>query len=323
MKKKLGIIIVIALFFITIGFTKYTKNSVFKTNSSVVKNETLNGNENNYDSNSYDEEPGGKGSEIVCNPSLNGYIEKCKNKSKAIKESESISSSNEVLKDNSIKSYKTGTTAEVDIIYFNPVSGEKCDVTQSDSTPNTKTGCMKWYVIENSDETKNTVTIMLDHNTTEHVAYNSAGDKNTMGEAKIELDNLVNVSKWKFIPRLITVDEVAKIVGADKEPTNFSSLTAGPWSGFYFETKKNEVPSPYTGIYSWLYDYTKGCKRDKCEFEDPETFGYLTSSPVASEYYNNIIWFVVCTGNINPTSVTDSASAGIRPVITIQKSLLK
>ena len=62
---------------------------------------------------------------------------------------------------------------------------------------------MKWYALENSDSSKSTVDVILDHNTTAKVAWNSEGINTEMKEAQTELDNLVTVSEWKVTPRLI------------------------------------------------------------------------------------------------------------------------
>ena len=69
------------------------------------------------------------------------------------------------------KSFKNGTA-----VYYNPVSGKKCDdYTEANSKIGTKSGCMKWYVF-NDKEGNATVNVILDHNTTAYVAWNSTGN---------------------------------------------------------------------------------------------------------------------------------------------------
>ena len=116
-------------------------------------------------------------------------------------------------------SYKDGTA-----IYYNPVSGKKCSSSESVSTTGTKTGCMKWYAFNDSSESS-TVNMILDHNTTALLAWNTS-NKNVEYESsniKPEVDKLVSVSKWVDTPRLITAEEVAQITG------NTSWTNTGSW----------------------------------------------------------------------------------------------
>ncbi len=65
---------------------------------------------------------------------------------------------------NVFPNYYTGVYDVVDTVYFNPNIGEKCNKEDAISTHLTTNGCMKWYAIENSDSTKATVDVILDHN---------------------------------------------------------------------------------------------------------------------------------------------------------------
>ena len=47
---------------------------------------------------------------------------------------------------------------------------------------------MKWYTF-NDNESSSTVNMILDHNTTALVAYNSTGDNSEMKEVKVALEN--------------------------------------------------------------------------------------------------------------------------------------
>ena len=88
-------------------------------------------------------------------------------------------------------SYKNGTA-----IYYNPVSGTKCNASEAVSTTGTKTGCMKWYAF-NDDSESSTVNMILDHNTTAGIAWNS-NNKNVAyidSNLKSEVDKLVSESK--------------------------------------------------------------------------------------------------------------------------------
>ena len=111
-------------------------------------------------------------------------------------------SNGEVKKVSTTKSFKNGTA-----VYYNPVSGKKCDdYTEANSKTGTKSGCMKWYVF-NDKEGNATVNVILDHNTTAYVAWNSTGNNSEMKEVKIKLEE--DTKDWKNTARLITANEIA------------------------------------------------------------------------------------------------------------------
>ena len=61
-----------------------------------------------------------------------------------------------------------------DAVYYNPVSGTSCDDYVADNSLNqNKSGCMKWYVINDGG---GTINLLLDHNTTYKVAWISSAD---------------------------------------------------------------------------------------------------------------------------------------------------
>ena len=124
-----------------------------------------------------------------------------------------------VEKVSTTKSFKNGTA-----VYYNPVSREKCnDYTEANSTTGKNSGCMKWYVF-NDKEGNATVNVILDHNTTANVAWNSTGNNSEMKEVKIALEN--DTKDWKNTARLITANEVAKIT---KHPTFDASKENQDW----------------------------------------------------------------------------------------------
>ena len=64
--------------------------------------------------------------------------------------------------------------------------GEECKEVDAVSTTGTKTGCMKWYAYK--DDGTN-YTMILDHNTTPLVAWNSSGNNaDGMNEVKTALE---------------------------------------------------------------------------------------------------------------------------------------
>ena len=225
---------------------------------------------------------------------------------------------NELYENNNKQIYLNGLVA-----YYNPVSGEKCKVSEAVSTTGTKTGCMKWYIYK--DDGKN-YTMILDHNTTATLVWNT-DDVNVSYESsniKLEVDKLVSESGWVDTPRLITAEEVAQITGYP------SWTNTGDW--FCLDTNQSDnttwcAKSQGTSKYAWLFDYTNGCTSYGCNTEDNKSYsgyyiwGYWTSTAWGTAGSGNHLWHVFrCGGlHVRNASMTDN---GIRPVITIPKSRL-
>ena len=213
-----------------------------------------------------------------------------------------------VEKVSTTKSFKNGTA-----VYYNPETGNKCSKEASKSTTGTKSGCMKWYVF-NDKEGNATVNVILDHNTTANVAWNSTGNNSEMKEVKKALEN--DTKDWKNTARLITANEVAKITGYTSWGTN---ITGYPW--FCFDTNQQDdtndcAKAQGKSKYAWLFDYTKECTSYGCNVSDSSTWGYWTST----QYVNSIhVWFVARNGRLDVNSAS-STGHGVRPVITISKS---
>ena len=214
-----------------------------------------------------------------------------------------------VEKVSTTKSFKNGTA-----VYYNPVSREKCTgYTEANSTTGKNSGCMKWYVF-NDKEGNATVNVILDHNTTANVAWNSTGNNSEMKEVKIKLEE--DTKDWKNTARLITANEVAKITGYTSWGTN---ITGYPW--FCFDTNQQDdtndcAKAQGKSKYAWLFDYTKECTSYGCNVSDSSTWGYWTST----QYVNSIhVWFVARNGRLDVNSAS-STGHGVRPVITISKS---
>ena len=78
-----------------------------------------------------------------------------------------------------------------------------------------------------------------------------------------------------------------------------------------------EATEPGTNKYAWLFDYTD-CKEYGCNIEYSSTWGYWTSTPVASR--TDATWFV--WKDRLDFSAVNRTSIGLRPVITVSKSLI-
>ena len=209
-----------------------------------------------------------------------------------------------------VKKYKVYTNGTE--IYYNPETGKKC--TTAVSTPGTKSGCMKWYAF-NDDDKSSTVKVILDHNTTAGVAYNSTGNNIEMKEAADTLKT--DTSTWKNKARLIEANEIAKIT---RHPTFDASKTGQSW--FCLDTNQPDTTSycakaQGTSEYAWLFDYTSDCTWNGCNKADSSNSGYLTSTPSKDD--STSAWLVDRLGDLVSLDVT-FAGYGIRPVITISKS---
>ena len=199
-------------------------------------------------------------------------------------------------------------------IYFNPETKKICNQNDAVSTTGTKTGCMKWYIY--SDNNKNNFNMILDHNTTARVAYNSTGSNSEMKEVKTALESDTSTWDKSLNARLITANEIAKITGN----TSFDEKTSTSNKGFYLDSNNQTKVANSTNKskYAWLYDYTKGCKEYGCDIEDSSTYGYWTSTPVAGVTY--MAWSVYTFGDLNCGSTSYPDDRGIRPVITVNKA---
>ena len=216
-----------------------------------------------------------------------------------------VVSNGEVKKVSTTKKIENGTA-----VYYNPETGEKCKSSEAVSTTGTKSGCMKWYVF--NDKSGNaTVNVILDHNTTANVAWNSAGNNSEMKEVAEALKT--DTSTWKNTARLITANEVAKITGntgfdASKENQEWFYLDSNNQTQTASSTNKSK--------YAWLFDYTNECTNYGCNISDSSTNGYWISSPYKGN--STHAWHVDRDGNLYGR--VTYAYYGVRLVITISKS---
>ena len=218
-------------------------------------------------------------------------------------------SNGEVKKVSTTKSFKNGTE-----VYYNPETRRKCSESESKSTTGTNSGCMKWYVF-NDKEGNATVNVILDHNTTAKVVWNSTGSNSEMKEVKRKLEE--DTKDWKNTARLITANEIAKITGN----TGFDATQSGQ-SWFCFDTNQPDSTNwcskaQGTSKYAWLFDYTNACTSYGCNKADSSTWGYWTNTPYKDN--STYAWLVYVSGYLSNDSVTNTG-LGIRPVITISKS---
>ena len=203
------------------------------------------------------------------------------------------------------------------IVYLNPKDlAVSCNESNSQIGTGSAnaSGCMKFYVYDDSGDTYK---MILDHNTTGRLAYDTSGTYKEFESATIKTQFDIDTSGWVGNPRLITADEIATI-------TNTTTYDGSKNSWFYFNGTGNlkqtqASTSQGDNEYSWLFDYTQACIDYGCNVASATTSGYWTSSPVSG--FASYVWLVRGGGYMsNFVGANTDNLFGIRPVITLSKS---
>ena len=209
----------------------------------------------------------------------------------------------------------TGEEKYKGIVYLDPKDLTKeCNEGNAVSTTGTKTECMKWYIY---DDEGDTYKMILDHNTTAKVAWNSSNINTEMKEVKVALDT--DTEGWVGSPRLITADEIAKITGN----TSFNSAYAIMAGWFYLDSNSTAQTANFSNKskYAWLFDRTINCTNYGCNInEDSTVYGYWTTSSVFNS--SSRLWCVNFSGDLSTMDAASVQPRGVRPVITVLKSNL-
>ncbi len=198
-----------------------------------------------------------------------------------------------------------------DVIYFNPITNNTCSSSNLNTEQDAKSGCLKWHIF-NDDEKNPYVTMILDHDTTISIAFNSEGQPQ-IKEAKAQLEE--DTKQWlKYTgPRLITAKEITEITGYDYDALD---------RYYYLGNNSKTMPTFAAGThpYKWLFNYTNGCKQYGCDVERTGEFGYWTSDSLDDG--SSWIWHIRGDGSLHSENYATNLK-GIRPVITIPKILLE
>ena len=208
--------------------------------------------------------------------------------------------------------YANGTA-----IYFNPNSNSVCSKAEATSNTSKSNGCMKWYTF--NDDGSSTVNLLLDHNTTATVAWASTGtNANGPVEVKKQLEN--DIASWngavKSTARLIEASEIAKITGYP----NWNNKH-GKWYYFHDNTQTQYKGAAGTNKYAWLFDNTRVCITYGCNVADSSTDGYWTNNAYSGDSYGGAR-AVAFTGYLGLDNVNLADICGVRPVITVLKSII-
>ena len=255
-----------------------------------------------------------------------------------------------------LRKYKNG-----EVVYFDVTTGNICtssDYTEANSNTgynginpsDEQTSCLKFYAFNDDDENK--VNLILDHNTTALVAWNSSGN-NKKGPAEVLTQLKSDTSSWKgtitpsnytmdqstqgsganytinykdedYKARLITAQEVATIT--DYSGWNEKVSANSIW--YYFDSKTTKRSDTCKSgdtsgcSYGWLYDRTHtSCTTYGClNNSDQTTNGYWTSSSRAANYY--LAWYIDNKGLIYTDTIPRSGYYGVRPVIEVLRTKL-
>lgn len=195
--------------------------------------------------------------------------------------------------------------------YFNPETNTSCTLEEKNANTSKNTGCLKWYSFLDDDST--TVRLILDHNTTAQTTYST---NNASEDTKLSGQLQEDIKTWhsdvKSKTRIISANEIAEITGnktwtASGTPYYFHTGTATKYKGAIGTNK-----------YAWLFDYTTECDEVGCNYVDDSTQGYWTSTSGTG----NNFWAIRKSGVLTTAAYHEGLMYGIRPVITIKKSLL-
>ena len=270
---------------------------------------------------------------------VDGYYIEYKNSTSKYNKDKKCDNSNSSVSSGVTKVDPTSTDTHKGIVYLDPTDLSKtCNASNSVSETGTKIGCMKWYIYSEDDNSYN---MILDHNTTETVAWNDSGSHTEMKEVKEALDSDTSTWDKSLNARLITADEVAHIVGADRDdtlkwsstkPLGIIDLDTNKYSAYFYldgsgttygEWQTEVANSTNKSKYAWLYDYTNcaGCNNTYSG-----TQGYWTSNYVVGDDSNGSAWAIDAAGCLNTYNVYStwgSTIYGLRPVITVPKNVIK
>ncbi len=237
------------------------------------------------------------------------------------------------------------------IVYLDPINlSNECTLTIAagnvDSTTHlptgVNTGCMKFYIYY---EDSNNYRLILDHNTSGDVAWNS-NSGTTMEEVKLRL--LDDTKGWAGEPRIISANEIAHIVGIDttllwdsNKPWGVTKETQSAW--YYLDGSGDNYYAWEVGVantnnkssYAWLYDYTSECIQYGCNYEDNNVYSYETKDNLNKDriygYWTSDMlagtteyaWRLIRDGSMNYYFTNYPSLYGVRPVITLPKTLIR
>ena len=204
-------------------------------------------------------------------------------------------------------------------VYFDPVNGSKCDTyTTANSNLGVKTGCLKWYSINDEIESE-TVNLLADHNV---IGFKFGAYVESNGVFSQEEINTALIPEWDntFNPRLITGEEIKQITGNNTFNLNSNDTD----NHYYFDSNSTTQISNSSNKspYAWLFDHLKGCANYGCNHSPSSGNSLYWTSNVVRTNGGRGAYAVLHKGSLD-FSGPNTDVGGYRPVITVPKSLLK
>ena len=220
-------------------------------------------------------------------------------------------------------------------VYYNPETNTKCTEAEANANTSKNTGCLKWYSY--LDKGGDKVTLLLSHNTSNGIAWLTEDDYTAAGSptnpTPITANKQLNTdtSSWntsiKSSIRLLSVDEIKSIIGEE----NWQQI------GYdYFFHPGEEGYGVSYGIgygggeveagannYAWLFDNISNCTTYGCNAEDADAHGFWTSTLYGKNYSDNFTGYYVTEYGSVRNHDAGNLKLGIRPVIEVEKTILK
>ena len=244
------------------------------------------------------------------------------------------------------------TTAQE--VYYNPVSGEKCNSSDSVSTTGTVTGCMHWYLYSVKGDYAN---MLLDHNITDYEsanakwAYSDTYNDLSASSAGITYPGVDTIPEWSSshnsrgpvtalntlkslttnwktqtpkVPNSTSTNEY--IITKDKNDNKYQIDYTGYKARLITKEEAGYLgctlgfKSGFTGVISscreWMIKSTYGENSTLYE----KIIGYWTSSPVDGNSSSSwTVYYYRYMMSVDAIDTSDNHSYfGIRPVITVK-----
>ena len=240
-----------------------------------------------------------------------------------------------VMKSDGTTIYYDSTWIKNNPIFYNPVTNSKCTDGAS--------GCMRWYAYS---ESKGNVNMLLDHNFINEQWEDEIESTNTsspsiilsvIGEQTSNWsDRLIRndsySASWNYnnVAYSFTIDYTGKKARLISAEEISASTNNNIWNResekYYFGSgssveygNQSEEQQAVQQKYSWLFNNTDDCITEGCDFEQEGAISYWTSTPKTNT--SNRVW-CVCNGGCLEPSLTNESYIGIRPVISLPKSIV-
>ncbi len=213
---------------------------------------------------------------------------------------------------NVLQKSSTMSQGYVGAAYFDPSDfSKRCNANSTNvADKEAKTGCMKWYIYDDSGDSYK---MILDHNTTKMITFNSSNNNSNPQALYDRLDaDTADWDKTKLSTGILTAADVAAISGIN----SFNSANSTYYS---LGTEVNSSNGKGRSAFGWLYDYTRECETHGCDHEVSTGYGHWTTTPVSGN--KKTVWLINYFGRLTFTEAS-LGNWGIRPIVTVSKSVV-